>query len=335
MAIGYSAALTIHGALHTMNITLTGGGGFLASQLVRRLLTQGVAGRAVSRMVSVDLVPCPVADSRVHSIVADINNADALARAITAETDAVAHLAAVVSGQAEADFDLGLRVNVDATRLLLERCRALGTRPRVLFTSSVAAFGGPLPARLEDDTRTLPQSSYGVQKVIGELLVGDYSRKGFIDGVAVRVPTISVRPGAPNKAASSFASGIIREPLAGVEAVCPVAPETRMWLQSPARAIDNLVHALALDTQLLGVDRTVNLPGLSVSVAQMLDALREAAGEEVARRVRFERDAVIERIVASWPSDFTAARARELGFVADEDYLAIVRAHMASLASLH
>jgi len=316
-----------------MNITLTGGGGFLASMLIRRLLDQGIAGRAVARVTSVDLAPCPVNDPRVHSIVADINDADALARAIGADTDAVAHLAAVVSGQAEADFDLGLRVNVDATRLLLERCRALGTRPRVLFTSSVAAFGGPLPSRLEDDTRTLPQSSYGVQKVIGELLVGDYSRKGFIDGVVVRVPTISVRPGAPNKAASSFASGIIREPLAGVDAVCPVSPETRMWLQSPARAIDNLAHALAIDTALLGVDRTVNLPGLSVSVAEMVAALREAAGADVAARIRVEPDADIERIVASWPADFTAARARELGFVADEDYLGVVRAHMAYMAA--
>jgi len=312
-----------------MNLTITGGGGFLASMLIRRLLDQGIAGRAVTRIVSVDLTPCPVIDPRVHSIVADLNDADVLTQAISADTQAVAHLAAVVSGQAEADFELGLRVNVDATRLLLERARALGTRPRVVFSSSVAAFGGPLPARLEDDTRTLPQSSYGVQKVIGELLVGDYSRKGFIDGVAVRLPTISVRPGAPNQAASSFASGIIREPLAGVEAICPVSAETRMWVLSPARAIDNLVHALTLDTRALGVDRTVNLPGLSVSVAEMIDALREAAGEEVVKLIRVAPDPVIERIVASWPNDFTAARARALGFVADENYLAIVRAHMA------
>jgi len=312
-----------------MNLTITGGGGFLASMLIRRLLDQGVAGRAVTRIVSVDLTPCPVTDPRVHSIVADLNDADVLTQAISADTQAVAHLAAVVSGQAEADFELGLRVNIDATRLLLERARALGTRPRVVFSSSVAAFGGPLPARLEDDTRTLPQSSYGVQKVIGELLVGDYSRKGFIDGVAVRLPTISVRPGAPNQAASSFASGIIREPLAGVEAICPVSAETRMWVLSPARAIDNLVHALTLDTRALGVDRTVNLPGLSVSVAEMIDALREAAGEEVVKLIRVAPDPVIERIVASWPNDFTAARARALGFVADENYLAIVRAHMA------
>ncbi|MEI2417683.1 D-erythronate dehydrogenase [Orrella sp. JC864] len=312
-----------------MQIAITGGGGFLASMLVRRLLDQGVAGRAVTRIVAIDLAPCPVADPRVQSIVSDICDADALARAIAPDTDAIVHLAAVVSGQAEADFDLGMRVNVDATRLLLERARALGTRPRVVFTSSVAAFGGPLPERVADDTRALPQSSYGVQKVIGELLVGDYTRKGYIDGITVRVPTISVRPGAPNKAASSFASGIIREPLAGIEAVCPVSTEMRMWLQSPDRAIDNLVHALGLDGELLGCDRTVNLPGLSVSVGAMIQALREAAGQEAAARIRYERDPAIERIVASWPNDFTAERALKLGFVADRDYLSIVRAHMA------
>jgi len=318
-----------------MNITITGGGGFLASMLIRRLLDRGVAGHAVTRIVSVDLTPCPIADPRVHSIVADINNADVLTQAITTDTHAVVHLAAVVSGQAEADFDLGMRVNVDATRLLLERIRALATRPRVVFSSSCAVFGGSLPAQVPDDARTLPQSSYGAQKVIGELLVGDYSRKGFIDGVTLRLPTISVRPGAPNKAASSFASGIIREPLAGIDAICPVSAETRMWVLSPERAIANLVHALALDTQLLGMDRTVNLPGLSVSVAEMIEALRVAAGDEVVKLIRFEPDPVIARIVASWPSDFTATRARALGFVADENYLAIVRAHRAYMAASH
>ena len=312
-----------------MQIVITGGGGFLASMLVRRLLDQGVEGRPVSRIVTLDLVPCPVQDPRVHSVVGDVNNAATLEEVITADTKAIVHLAAVVSGQAEADFDLGMRVNVDATRLLLERVRALGTKPRVVFTSSVAAFGGTLPERVQDDTRALPQSSYGVQKVIGELLVGDYTRKGFIDGITVRVPTISVRPGAPNKAASSFASGIIREPLAGVEAVCPVSTDMRMWLQSPDRAIDNLAHAIALDGSLLGNDRTVNLPGLSVSVGAMIEAMREAAGDEAVARIRFEPDAAIERIVASWPNDFTPARALKLGFVADNDYVSIVRAHMA------
>lgn len=312
-----------------MQIVITGGGGFLASMLVRRLLDKGVNGTPVQRITSVDLFPCPVVDARVQSLVGDITDGALLAQAIDADTTAIVHLAAVVSGQAEADFDLGMRVNVDATRLLLERARALGTQPRVVFTSSVAAFGGTLPTRVADDTRVLPQSSYGVQKVIGELLVADYSRKGFVDGITLRVPTISVRPGKPNKAASSFASGIIREPLAGVDAVCPVSTAMRMWLQSPDRAIDNLAHALALDTQQLGNDRTVNLPGLSVSVGDMIAALREAAGEDAAKRIRFEPDAAVERIVASWPNDFTAERAKALGFVADSDYLSVVRAHMA------
>lgn len=316
-----------------MQIAITGGGGFLASMLVRRLLDNGLAGQAVTRIDTIDLVPCPVNDARVQSHVADVGDRDTLSRAITADTHAIVHLAAVVSGQAEADFDLGMRVNLDATRALLDHARALGTAPRFVFTSSVAAFGGELPQRVRDDTRALPQSSYGVQKVIGELLVGDYTRKGFIDGVTLRVPTISVRPGAPNKAASSFASGIIREPLAGVEAVCPVPPETRMWLQSPDRAIDNLAHAMTLDGALLGNDRTVNLPGLSVSVGAMIEALRASAGEAVTRLIRYERDPVVERIVASWPNDFDAVRARALGFVADDDYVSVVRAHMARMGT--
>lgn len=311
-----------------MQIVITGAGGFLGSMLVRRLLDHGLKGKPVERITSIDLAPCPIVDARVQSIVSNINDAEMLARAIDHKTTAICHLAAIVSGQAEADFDLGMHINLDATRLLLERARALGTTPRFVFTSSVAAFGGALPARVPDDNRTLPQSSYGVQKVIGELLVGDYTRKQFIDGITVRVPTISVRPGAPNKAASSFASGIIREPLAGIDAICPVSPDLRMWLQSPDRAIDNLVHALALDGGLLGNDRTVNLPGLSVSIGTMIDALREAAGQEVVDRIRFEPNADIERIVSSWPSDFEPKRALALGFVADQDYLSIVRSHM-------
>ncbi|MDZ5456866.1 D-erythronate dehydrogenase [Azohydromonas lata] len=315
-----------------MNVLITGGAGFLGAALARRLAAQGVAGRSVERITLLDrAAPAqPIDDPRVCHVAADISDPAALERAIGEHTGTIVHLAAVVSGQAEADFDLGMRVNVDATRLILERARALGTRPRVVFTSSVAAFGGPLPARVADDTRALPQSSYGVQKAIGELLVGDYTRKGYIDGVTLRLPTISVRPGAPNKAASSFASGIIREPLAGLPAVCPVSTDVRMWLQSPDCAVSNLVHAISLDGALLGIDRTVNLPGLSVSVGEMIGALREVAGADVAARVRFERDPVVERIVTSWPSDFTAERARTLGFVADRDYASIIRAHLAS-----
>ncbi len=314
-----------------MNVLLTGGAGFLGSALARRLASSVTAGAPIERITLLDrAAPSqPIEDPRVHYMAADINDPAALERAIGAHTTTIVHLAAVVSGQAEADFDLGMRVNVDATRLILERARALGTRPRVVFTSSVAAFGGPLPARVADDTRALPQSSYGVQKVIGELLVGDYTRKGYIDGVTLRVPTISVRPGAPNKAASSFASGIIREPLAGMPAICPVSTDVRMWLQSPQCAVSNLVHAISIDGAALGIDRTVNLPGLSVSVGEMIEALRAVAGPEVAARVRFERDPLVERIVASWPSDFTAERARALGFVADQDYASIIRAHMA------
>ncbi|WPB55536.1 D-erythronate dehydrogenase [Xylophilus sp. GOD-11R] len=319
-----------------MRILITGGAGFLGSALARRLLADGVAGTRVEQIVLFDRAPpaTPCTDPRCRALTADIDDASALAEAIGTDITHIVHLAAVVSGQAEADFDLGMRVNVDATRLILERARALGTAPRVVFTSSVAAFGGNLPARLPDDARTLPQSSYGVQKVIGELLVGDYSRKGFIDGVTLRVPTISVRPGAPNRAASGFASGIVREPVAGQPAVCPVSTDTRMWLQSPRRAVDNLVHAIGLDSAALGTDRTVSLPGLSVTVGEMIDALREVAGAEVAGLIRHERDPAVEAIVASWPGDFTAERARALGFVADRDFASIVRDHIADTAAL-
>ena len=201
---------------------------------------------------------------------------------IDADTCSVFHLAAVVSGQAEADFDLGMRVNLDATRLLLDTCRAVGHRPRVVFTSSVAVYGGTLPEVVRDDTAVNPQSSYGAQKAIGELLVSDYSRKGFVDGRVLRLPTISVRPGRPNKAASSFASGIIREPLNGEASVCPVAPDTRVWLLSPRRAIECLVHGHELPAAALGARRAVNLPGISVSAREMVAALERVAGTDVA-----------------------------------------------------
>jgi len=233
----------------------------------------------------------------------------------------------VVSGAAEADFDLGMRVNLDASRHLLERCRALGHVPRVVFTSSVAAFGGSLPAVIPDDFSPTPMSSYGAQKVIGELLVSDYSRKGYIDGRVLRMPTISVRPGKPNAAASSFASGIIREPLNGEAAAAPVSPETPMWLMSPRLAIENLIHGHEVDAAAVGYPRSISLPGLSVRVREMVDALRAVAGDAVADLVRWEPDEAIKRIVESWPGAFAATRAKALGFKADDSFAAIIRAY--------
>ena len=227
----------------------------------------------------------------------DVADPAFVAAAIGGDTDSVFHLAAVVSGEAEANFDLGWRVNFDATRHLLERCRALARPPKVVFTSSVAVFGGALPDVVPDTQALTPQSSYGAQKAVGELLVHDYTRKGFLDGRSLRLPTVSVRPGKPNKAASSFASGILREPLAGVDAICPVPAETRMWLLSPRRVIENLLIGHEAPAAALTQGRSVNVPGISVTVGGMVDALRRVAGDAVAARVRFAPDPAIERIV--------------------------------------
>lgn len=318
-----------------MNVVITGGAGFLGQRLARKLLARGTLsaadGRqeAIDRLVLLDVVAAPdFGDPRVCVIAGDLSDASIVREAFADGAASVFHLAAVVSGQAEADFDLGMRVNLDASRLLLEACRANGQKPRVLFTSSVAVYGGDLPPLVDDRTALTPQSSYGVQKAIGELLLGDYTRKGFVDGRVARLPTISVRPGRPNKAASSFASGIIREPLNGETVVCPVGPDLRLWLLSPRGAIDCLIDLHAIPADALGRARSVNLPGVSVSVAQMVDALRVVAGDAAVQRIRWERDPVIERIVGSWPAAWDTKRATSLGLRGDVDFDAIVRAYV-------
>jgi D-erythronate 2-dehydrogenase len=318
-----------------MKVVVTGGSGFLGQQLVRALAARGTLqsrgeSRVISRIVALDAVRTPgeFSDPRVQYLQADLSDRAAITEVTSA--DGVFHLAAVVSGAAEADFDLGMRVNLDGTRALLEACRARSSPPRFVFASSVAVFGGDLPEVVRDDTTPAPQSSYGVQKLIGELLVGDFTRRGCIDGRAVRLPTIVVRPGKPNAAASSFASGIIREPLAGVEAICPVGPDTQLWVMSPARAIDCLIHAHEASSAAWGAQRAVSLPGLTVSVREMLDALRQVGGEAAMRRVRFEADERIARIVRTWPAQFNAARATALGFAADQDIVSIVRTYAAA-----
>ena len=321
-----------------MHVVITGGAGFLGQKLARKLLAgatlSGPDGqkREVTKLTLFDVAaPAPdiAQDKRVKVVTGDIGDKATVDGVVTDSAASVFHLAAVVSGEAEADFDLGWRVNVDAMRALLERCRALGTAPRFVFASSCAAFGGPLPARLPDDQTPTPQSSYGAQKVVGEYLVYDYTRKGFLDGRSLRLPTVTVRPGKPNKAASSFASGIIREPLAGVEAVCPVAPETRMWLTSPATVVDNLIAGHEAAPSAFGHTRSVNLPGISVTVREMVDALARVAGADVASRVVWKRDPAIEKIVLTWPADFEATFARTLGMRADTDFEGIVRAYAA------
>jgi nucleoside-diphosphate-sugar epimerase len=315
----------------TNRVLITGGAGFLGKKLARKLLERGqLDGRAIDKLVLLDVAaPADLNDPRIETLAGDIADPAVLERAIDRDTQSVFHLAAVVSGAAEADFDLGMRINLDASRHLLERCRALGHVPRVIFTSSVAAFGGKLPAAIPDDFAPTPMSSYGAQKVMGELMVSDYSRKGFIDGRTLRMPTISVRPGKPNAAASSFASGMIREPLNGEAAVAPVSPETRMWLMSPRLAIENLIHGHEVDAAAIGFPRSISLPGLSVSVRDMLAALRAVAGDKAADLVRWEPDDAIKRIVESWPGEFAATRAKALGFKADASFADVVRAYMA------
>lgn len=308
-----------------MKVLITGGAGFLGKRLAVRLLARA----DIDEIVLVDVVPAEgFADPRVRAVAGDIADADLMASLVDASTAGVFHLAAVVSGQAEADFDLGMAINLDASRLLLDLCRRRGHKPRVVFTSSVAVYGGDLPDIVTDDLALRPASSYGTQKAIAELLLADYSRRGFVDGRILRLPTVSVRPGLPNKAASSFASGIIREPLNGQGAVCPVAPETRLWLLSPRCAVDCLLHGFVLDAQALGRQRAVNLPGIAVTAGEMVASLRRVAGEEVASRVRWERDATIERIVGTWPGAWDIARAEAMGFKGDANFDQIVRAYI-------
>lgn len=316
-----------------MNIVVTGAAGFLGKRLIKALLERGELRdrhgqrQRIEKISAFDVVPLAgIDDPRVQAISGDIADKAELERLIGPDTASVFHLAAIVSGQAEQDFDLGMRINFDATRALLERIRALGSGARFVMTSSVAVFGGTLPHTVEDSHVWAPQSSYGTEKALADLLLADYSRRGFVDGRSLRMPTVVVRPGKPNRAASSFASGIIREPINGVEAVCPVAPQTPMWLISPGCAIDNLLHGHELLAAQLSGGRVINLPGLSVTVGEMLDSLRRIAGSEAANRVRFEPDPAIERIVNSWPGNFSADYARALGFVADTSFDDVVRA---------
>lgn len=318
-----------------MNVVITGGAGFLGQRLARKLLQRGTlcgptgAQEPIDRITLLDVVAATgFDDPRIQVIAGDIADASVLRGAIDSQTSSVFHLAAVVSGQAERDFELGMRVNLDAARLVLDACRSAGRTPRVLFTSSVAVYGGDLPDTVLDTTALNPQSSYGIQKAIGELLLADYSRKGFVDGRVARLPTISVRPGRPNQAASSFASGIIREPLNGEAAVCPVAGDTRLWLLSPRKAIDCLIAVHELSGEALGKNRIVNLPGISVSVDEMVDALRIVGGEEVVQRLSWQRDPAVERIVGGWPGAWDVTRALALGLSADTNFEAIVRAYV-------
>src|SRR5580704_6087881 len=276
-----------------MRIVITGGCGFLGRRVALKLLAEGSALGAIDELVLFDNAPSALPlpdDRRLTLVTGDIADRATVARVIGPGTDAVFHLAAIVSGQAEADTDLGYCVNLDGTRAVLDACRALDSNPRLVFASSLAVYGGTLPPAVGDDTALTPQSSYGAQKAIGELLVNDYSRKGFVDGRALRLPTVVVRPGLPNRAASTFASSIIREPLSGKDAVCPVSPDTVMALASPRRVVASLAHALDVSVDALGQNRALQLPGYSVQVGEMAAALRRVGGEAAYRRIAWQPD---------------------------------------------
>lgn len=318
-----------------MKVLITGGAGFLGQKLTKQLLSRGSLKDAqgvdqmIDQLILVDVVMAnDFGDQRVKVIAGDISHPALCQSLITTEINSIFHLAAIVSGQAEADFDLGMRINLDAARVLLETCRAIGHKPKIVFTSSVAVYGGALPEVVLDTTALNPQSSYGTQKAMCELLLNDYTRKGFVDGRVLRLPTISVRPGAANKAASSFASGIIREPLNGHASICPVSPNLRVWLQSPRCAIESLILGHDLHASALGLNKSINLPGVSVTVGEMIEALRNVAGDEVVSRISIKPDSQIEAIVKSWPASWDATRARQLGFSGDENFESIVRAYI-------
>jgi D-erythronate 2-dehydrogenase len=320
-----------------MRIVITGGCGFLGRRVAMRLLAAGTPAGPVAELVLFDnaapALPLPE-DGRLSLVTGDIADRATLARLIAPGTDAVFHLAAVVSGEAESDTDLGYRVNLDGTRAVLDACRALGpgksgNGPTLVFASSLAVYGGALPEMVGDDTALTPQSSYGAQKAIGELLVNDYSRKGFIDGRALRLPTVVVRPGRPNRAASTFASSIIREPLTGKEAICPVAPEAVMALASPRCVVAALVEALAIPAASFGASRSLQLPGFSVSVGEMAAAVRRAAGDDAYARIRWQPDPAIQRIVGSWPKALASPRAEAMGFARDRDIDEVIAAFIA------
>jgi D-erythronate 2-dehydrogenase len=328
-----------------VHAVVTGGAGFVGSRLARELLAAGTlevageAARPLSRLTLIDRVAVPAdlaADERVRSVQGDLVElfgAGSADGGVLDGADVIFHLAAAVSAECEADFDLGMRANLRATQELLAACRALGTRPVVVYASSLAVFGGsaehPLPAVIDDQTAPYPQTSYGTQKLIGEHLLADYTRKGFLRGRAVRLMTVSVRPGRPNAAASAFLSGIIREPLAGQRAACPVEPATEAALASPAKAVAALLQAAISSERSWGDCTAVTMPALTVTVAEMAAALARVAGPEVAGLIDWVPDPAIAAIVTGWPGRVRADRAARLGLTPDPDFDSIIRRYLA------
>jgi len=311
-----------------MKISILGGGGFLGRKIAAKLAKDGtLGGHTVTGLTLFDMAepPRPDAPFPVTSVGGDVVNLpDA---AIPDGTDVIFHLAAVVSAQAEADYELGRRVNIRGTDAVIDRCRTLGTRPRVVFTSSVASFSTNQDTTLPDNTRQIPGNSYGAQKAAAELILADASRRGFLDVVSVRLPTVIVRPGRPNKAASSFFSGIVREPLLGLDTELPVPDDFAVWVCSPRRAVDWLMHAASMDTSKMGLDRSIDPPGISTTVAHLLQALDQVS-PGASSHVKRVADETIAAIVSTWPTAFEALHARTLGFSAHEPVLEVIRAFL-------
>lgn len=313
-----------------MRILITGAAGMIGRKLTARLIEQGrLRGQDIEHIELVDVVAAPAAHPLCRSVVADLADHSITSALMSPVPDVVFHLAGVVSGEAEAHFDKGMAVNLDGTRLVFDSLRLAHGTPRVVFTSSIAVFGAPFPDPIPDDFHLTPLTSYGTQKMIGEALLADYSRRGFFDGIGIRLPTISVRPGPPNAAASGFFSGIIREPLAGERAALPVARSVRHSHASPHTAVNYLIHAAELDTERLGARRNLTMPGVSVTVGEQIEALVRVAGPDHERLIDEVSDPAVEAIVAGWPQRFDARRALDLGFVPDPDYDAIIRTYIA------
>ncbi|MGE3627637.1 MAG: D-erythronate dehydrogenase [Hyphomicrobiales bacterium] len=319
-----------------MHVLIVGAAGMIGRKLTGRMVADGgIGGREVTALTLCDVVE-PEAPAgfrgRIATRAADLSAPGTATALVEGRPDLIFHLAAIVSGEAETDFEKGYRINLDGTRLLFEAIRKEGLkspyRPRVVYTSSIAAFGAPFPDRIGDDFIPAPLTSYGTQKVAGELLLADYSRRGLFDGIGIRLPTICVRPGKPNKAASGFFSGILREPLAGQEAVLPVSEDVRHWFASPRSAIGQLLHAAALDLERVGPRRTLNMPGVSATVGEQIEALRRAGGDKAVKLIRRASDPLVERIISGWPRDFDTARANALGFTAETSMDEILRVHI-------
>ena len=312
-----------------VRVLVLGAAGMLGRKLVGRLTSDGeLGGRRIDHLLLADAIEPVAIGVGIETRVADLTQPGVAADLVGSEPDVIFHLAAVVSGEAEADFEKGYRVNADGMKSLLEAVRTAGNRPRLVFSSSIAVFGPPFPETIGDDQAPRPATSYGAQKAIGELLLSDYSRRGFLDGVGIRLPTICVRPGKANRAASGFFSGIIREPLNGKEAVLPVPDTVRHWFASPRAAVEFLVHAAELDGNALGSRRCLTMPGLSATVAEQIDALRRIGGDDLVALIRREPDETIMQIVDGWPKRFDTSHADELGFRAESSFDEIVRQYV-------